>query len=164
MKGSSHSSDANSNEWMKEMLQNWEVWARSGSFLAGAVVILAVHYVVFRVIERFSRRTPRILDTSLVRHCRGPARLVIPLVVVSFVLPHLTMSPTLRDFMKHLLSLCFIWSAAWFIIEMTSALDDPFLTRMISRQRITWLPEKYIVNSRSSSASYLSLLAYWLWC
>jgi small-conductance mechanosensitive channel len=115
---------------MKEILQNWEVLAQVFGLLGGAVVIgLVGHYIIFRTAEGITAHTKSALDTSLVRHSRGPFRLIIPLFAVRFVLPLLEISPALLDFIKPVLSLCFIGSFAWLIIRMTSVLDDFILTR-----------------------------------
>ena len=115
---------------MREILQSWEAMARAFGLLGGAVIIaLAGHYIIFKVAEGITGRTQSVLDTSLVKHFRGPFRLIIPLFVVRFVLPLLEISPTLIDFVKNILSLCFIASFAWLIVRMTFVLDDLVLTR-----------------------------------
>jgi len=115
---------------MKEILQSWGALAQAFGLLGGAVIIgLLGHYIIFKTAEGITSRTKSVLDTSLVKHSRGPFRLIIPLFVVRFVLPLLEMPPALLDFMKHFLSLCFIGSFAWLLIRMTFVLDDFILTR-----------------------------------
>ena len=115
---------------MREILHNWEALVRVCGFLGGAVVVgLVGHLIVFTILDHITRRTQSVFDTSLVRQCRGPFRLIFPLFLVRFVLPVTEMSPALLDFVKHLLSLCFIASVAWLIIRLTSVLDDLVLTR-----------------------------------
>jgi small-conductance mechanosensitive channel len=115
---------------MKEALYSWEAVARAFGVLGGAVIIgLVAHYIIFKTAEGVTRHTKSVLDTSLVKHSRGPFKLIIPLFVVRFVLPLLEMAPVVLDFIKCLLSLCFIGSFAWLIIRMTFVLDDFILTR-----------------------------------
>ncbi|NVL93322.1 MAG: mechanosensitive ion channel, partial [Desulfobacterales bacterium] len=115
---------------MKEILQGWETMARGFGLLGGTILLALVgHYLIFKTIERVSKRTKTVFDASLVQHCSQPTRFIAILLAVSFVLPLLMIPPTMLDFVKHLLSLCFIASVAWLIIRMTSVLDDLVLTK-----------------------------------
>ncbi|UCD72152.1 MAG: mechanosensitive ion channel [Syntrophobacterales bacterium] len=115
---------------MREILQSWEAMARVFGLFGGAIIIaLAGHYIIFKVAEGITGRTQSVLDTSLVKHFRGPFRVIIPLFVVRFVLPLLEISPTTIEFVKNIFSLCFIASFAWLIVRMTLVLDDIILTR-----------------------------------
>jgi small-conductance mechanosensitive channel len=115
---------------MREILQSWEALIGAFGILGGAIVIaLFGHYLVFKAIEGVSKRTETIFDASLVQHCSQPMRFLAILLAVSFVLPLLKIPPTMLDFVKHLISLCFIASVAWLIIRFTSVLDDLVLSR-----------------------------------
>ena len=115
---------------MNEILQSWQALVRAFGLLGGAVLVgLAGHFIIFKTLEHITRRTQNVFDASLVDHCRGPFRLIFPLFLVRFVLPLLEISPTILDFVKHVLSLCFIASVAWLIIRLTSVLDDLMLSR-----------------------------------
>jgi len=115
---------------MREILQSWEALIRAFGILGGVIVIaLLGHYLIFRAIEGVSKRTKTIFDASLVQHCSQPTRFLAILLAVSFVLPLLKISPTMLDFAKHVISLCFIASVAWLIIRFTSVLDDLVLSR-----------------------------------
>lgn len=115
---------------MKEILQNWEALIRAFGILGGTIVIALVgHYLIFHTVKRVSKLTKTIFDASLVQHCSQPMRVIITLLAVSFVLPLLKISPTMLDFVRHLLSLCFIASVAWLIIRFTFVLDDLILSR-----------------------------------
>lgn len=110
---------------MSEIMQNWGVLARVFSYLCAAIILgLIIHYLSFLVFEHLARRTQTILDDSLVKHSRSPSRLIIILIIVSFALPLLNLSPKALDLLRHIISLCFIGSVAWLIIQMTSILDD----------------------------------------
>jgi small-conductance mechanosensitive channel len=115
---------------MKEILQSWESLARAFGILGGTIFLALIgHYLIFKTIERISKRTRTIFDASIVKHCGQPMRIIIILLAVSFVVPLLKMSPTMLDFVKHLLSLCFIASVAWVIVRFTFVLDDLVLSR-----------------------------------
>jgi hypothetical protein len=56
--------------------------------LVGAVLAaLGIHPLLFTTLDRVTRRTRSVIDNSLVRHSRGPARLLLPLVAVFLSLP-----------------------------------------------------------------------------
>ncbi|MBW1854974.1 MAG: hypothetical protein JRJ00_09900, partial [Deltaproteobacteria bacterium] len=110
---------------MSEIMQNWGVLAWVFSYIGSAIILgLIIHYLSFLVFENLARRTHTILDDSLVKHSRSPSRLIIILMIVSFTLPLLNLSPKALDLLRHIISLCFIGSVAWLIIQMTSILDD----------------------------------------
>jgi len=110
---------------MPEIMQNWGALARVFSYIGSAIILgLIIHYLSFLVFEHLARRTQTILDDSLVKHSRSPSRLIIILIIVNFALPLLNLSPKALDLLRHLISLCFIGSVAWLIIQMTSILDD----------------------------------------
>jgi len=115
---------------MEEFLQNWETVIWSLGLLAAVVILgIILHYLLFYTIERMARRTQTILDDSLVKNCRRPLQLVIPLIAVSIVLPLLKISPTILAALKHVLSLAVIASVAWLFIRTTYVLDDIVLSR-----------------------------------
>ena len=115
---------------MKEILESWEALARALGLLGGTIVLALIgHYLIFKTVERVSRRTKTIFDASLVKHCSQPTRFIIILLAVSFVLPLLRIPTTMVDFVRHLLSLCFIASVGWLIIRFTFVLDDLILSR-----------------------------------
>jgi small-conductance mechanosensitive channel len=115
---------------MDALITNWEGWIFSLAILAGAVILSLIgHYLLFYALERAARHTRTILDNSLAVHCRGPLRLLIPLLVVSFLSPLLTIPPTALAVLKHLLSLGTIASVAWLVIRTTNVLDDFILSR-----------------------------------
>lgn len=115
---------------MREILKEWEMLVRALGILGGAIVLaLVAHYLIFKTLERVSKRTKTVFDASLVQHCSQPMRFVIVLLAISFVLPLLNMPPTMLDFVKHLLSLCFIASVAWLIVRFTFVLNDLILSR-----------------------------------
>ena len=110
---------------MKQLLQSWEgAVLPIGVMVAAILTAIAGHYLLFRILDRFAKRTPTALDDSLVRHCRGPARIIIPLLAVHFVIPIIELSPPVLIFCKQTLSLLLIISVAWLVIKMTHVLED----------------------------------------
>jgi small-conductance mechanosensitive channel len=115
---------------MKWLLANWEALVLALGILIGAVVLgLIVHFILFTAMGRVARRTQAIFDDSFVKHFRRPLQLLIPLLVVSFVLSALTISPRILAVLRQLLSLGIITSVAWLVVRTTNVLDDVILNR-----------------------------------
>jgi len=115
---------------MLEITQNWWVWIRFCVVLATALLVgFIIHYMSFLILERLTKHTKNTFDDSMVKYCREPSRLVILLIVVSFILPLLNLPPKILELLKHIISLCFIASVAWLLIQMSFALEDVILRR-----------------------------------
>ena len=115
---------------MFAFMQNWGVGAQFFSHLGAAIVLgLLIHFILFGILERIARHTPTNFDDLLVKHCRGPFRIIILLTILSITIPLLTVSPGIVDFLKHVTGLCFIASIAWLFIQLTFILDDYVITQ-----------------------------------
>lgn len=115
---------------MNGAVQHWEAIIRSLALGAGAIMSgLIIHYLLFSAIERMARRTQTILDDSIVKNCGRPLRLLVPLLVVSFVLPLARITPAILDPIKHIVSLGVIGTVAWLLVRMTYVVDDVILSR-----------------------------------
>jgi small-conductance mechanosensitive channel len=115
---------------MNVILQNVEklVWPL-GTLVAAVLGALLVHHLLFRMLDRLARGTKTMLDDSLVRHLRPPARLIIPILAVSFLLPLLTVPPRMLIFFKQTFSLLLIISVAWLLIKLMYVLEDLILNQ-----------------------------------
>ena len=115
---------------MNLILQNVEklVWPL-GTLAAAVLGALLVHHLLFRMLDRLARGTKTILDDSLVRHLRRPARLIIPILAVSFLLPLLIAPPPMLIFLKQTFSLLLIISVAWLLIKLVYVLEDLILNQ-----------------------------------
>jgi small-conductance mechanosensitive channel len=96
---------------------------------AGLLIGLVVHTVVFKSAERLSRTTETILDNLLVKHCRGPARLIVPLFTIHFLLPLVKVSQGVLVFLTQILGSLVTLSVAWLIIKLTSVFEEFILDR-----------------------------------
>jgi small-conductance mechanosensitive channel len=93
--------------------------------LAAAVISgLALHVAVFAALKRVAGTTGSIIDDSLVRHSRNPARLLLPLAAVLMVLPFLPIPEELVAVTRHGVILGLIAAVAWLAISLTAVFDD----------------------------------------
>ncbi|MGD8253319.1 MAG: mechanosensitive ion channel [Syntrophobacterales bacterium] len=115
---------------MNVILQNLEklLWPL-GALVAALLVALLVHHVLFRMLDRFARGTKTIVDDSLVRHLRRPARLIIPILAVSFLLPLLRLPPRILIVLQQTFSLLLIIAVAWLFIKLVYVFEDLILNQ-----------------------------------
>jgi small-conductance mechanosensitive channel len=115
---------------VKELLQNWEAITIPLGIIAVTVLLaVAAHYVLFKILNRFARRTDSILDDALVKHCAGPARLIIPLLAVSFVATLVRFPAGILPLVKQTLALLWIVGVAWLVIRLAYAVEDLILSQ-----------------------------------
>jgi small-conductance mechanosensitive channel len=100
-------------------LQNWESYALSLGVLLSAVVCgLILHYLLFKFMARVSRGFRTITAASIVKYCRPPSRLLLPLLVLRLSLPLAEMTPEVWNFADHTLGLGIILALAWLMIKL----------------------------------------------
>ena len=115
---------------MLETSQDWGVLIRFCGILAIALLVgFIIHYMFFLILERITKHTKNTFDDSLVKYCREPSRLIVLLMVLSFILPLLNLPPKILELLKHIISLCFIASTAWLLVKITYVLDDFILSQ-----------------------------------
>ena len=99
------------------------LWS-AGILLAAVLAALGIHFVLFSTLARITRRTRSMVDDSLVRHARRPARLLLALVSLFLALPATPLPDALEGPIAHGVGLGFIAAVAWLVVAMTSVVDD----------------------------------------
>ncbi len=100
-------------------------WLWSSGILAAAVVAaLGAHRVLYSALDRVTRRTRSVIDNSLVRHSRRPARLLLILGALFLTLPATPIPEPVEGPIQHGVGLVVIAAVAWLIIAMTHVVDD----------------------------------------
>jgi small-conductance mechanosensitive channel len=113
-----------------EFFQNWVFVAKAlGALLISGLIGLGAHFLVFSLIKRLARRTPSPVDDAFIKHCRGPLKIVFPLLALSLFLPVLSLSDAFLSPVRHLISVGVIASVTWLLIRATKALEDVLLAR-----------------------------------
>jgi small-conductance mechanosensitive channel len=113
------------------MLANWKVIAESGGLFAGSIILgLVAHALLFWLGGRVARRTETMLDGALLEHCRKPARVLLPLLVVEITLPMQPLPPGVLELLRHALSIGLILAMAWLAARLTRVMDDVVLARL----------------------------------
>jgi len=97
-----------------DILKNWQGYA----YLGGAVVLgLIAQYILLKILTVTDRRTASDILGVIARHCKGPLKLIIPLLVVHIFIPVIDFPENQLLFLKHILSLILIISVAWLAIR-----------------------------------------------
>jgi small-conductance mechanosensitive channel len=115
---------------LSQLLPDLHAGIVSLGILAAAIACgLIANSVGFAVLRRISARAGGAIEPSLERHCRAPARLVVPAATADPVLPMLRISPAGQAVMGHLISLVLIGAVAWLIVGLTSVAGDAILAK-----------------------------------
>jgi small-conductance mechanosensitive channel len=100
-------------------------WLLSLAIVAGLIILgLLLHWVLFGLAKRIAARTARPVDNFLIRRARAPARLLIPLLLVSFALPELPLEPHTTESFGRLVAMGFIAAAAWLVMAVINVVED----------------------------------------
>ncbi|MFH1368438.1 MAG: mechanosensitive ion channel domain-containing protein [Elusimicrobiota bacterium] len=114
---------------MDYLLKSLEALWRPAAFLAGSVVLgLVLHYVLYAVFKKLTKKSDNVLDDAMVKYSKKPARLILCLLAVNFVLPALEFAPSLSGAISRFISICWIVSFAWLVIQAPNVLKV-FITR-----------------------------------
>jgi small-conductance mechanosensitive channel len=107
------------------ILASWQVWCWSLAYAAGALVAaLVIHFLLFGILTRLSRRTKTGLDESLARHFREPARWIAVFIALRLVMPLLSIPAGPAELSKHIFGLALIILVSWMLIKSTYVLSD----------------------------------------
>ena len=110
---------------MLETIANWEMWTKTSVILGVGIFLgLILHFILFRIFAGIAKRTKTTFDDSLIKHTLNPTRILFLLIVIRFLLPLLNLGVGELAFLKHFMSLCFIVSTAWLLVNMTSVVED----------------------------------------
>jgi hypothetical protein len=107
------------------LLATGREWLWSSGILVGAILAaLGIHRLLFTTLDRVTRRTKSVIDNSLVRHSRRPARLLLPLVAVFLALPATPLPEAVEGPIQHGVGLGLIAAVGWLIVSLMEVVDD----------------------------------------
>jgi len=115
---------------MNRYIETLPPWLWSVVVLAGMAVIgLIVQWLLFALVERVAARTRRLSQGFLIKRARAPARLLIPLLLISMMLPDLALPARLTDPLERLVAMGFIAGMAWLVIALLEGVEDTIAMR-----------------------------------
>lgn len=108
-------------------------WGRSLLSLVGLALAVAgalvVHAIVFALLQRLAAKPQRVIEASLYRHARRPARWLLLLLAMLVALPLVPLPELARLALQHVVSLGVIAACAWGVILATEVLADLIASR-----------------------------------
>jgi len=127
-----------------------QVWFGSGgAVLRGAVLLLVavgaglvVHRIVFSTLRRLARPGGRVVDDSLLKHGKAPARLILPIIAAFVALPGLGLPPSVEAVVRHLVAIGMIASFSWLSIALTEVFQDLVAERYVLTARDNLMARK----------------------
>ncbi len=96
---------------------------------AAAIAGLVLYSIFFRLMSRQARRTSGVLDDSLVKHCRKPARMAVPLLSLYLSIQFVSISGELDKPLGRVIGVLLVFSIAWLLVRLTSVLEDLILSK-----------------------------------
>ncbi len=110
---------------------DWYLLLRNAAIIFGSLAIsILVLYILFRTIAYIARIRPnKTLYASLGRNFKRPFKYAIPLLVLIFILPYLSLSYTMHQVLDHLFSILFIAALAWIIVSLLPVIEDVMLCK-----------------------------------
>jgi small-conductance mechanosensitive channel len=110
--------------WLKFIAHFHDLlWSLSGVGLALVLGALA-HRAIFGVLERLKPRLPPGLVDSLMRRTRSPARIVLPLLAVSMMMPSLPVDSQIFLFWERLVGMAVICLIGWLCLIGLVVIED----------------------------------------
>lgn len=112
-------------------MHEWKPWLPALGLLAGgALLALVAHYLLLLVARRGAEQTgKKAIYASLIRHGRGPLRLLLPLFAVFAVSPQLPLPPNITDALEHVAGLALIASVAWLAVALLRVGEEALAVR-----------------------------------
>src|ERR1700680_172623 len=102
---------------MELFMKNWHAWIWSVGTLAAAILIaLALHAVLFFILNRLARRKGDVFINSVVRHAQKPTRWILPLLTLMVALPTAHFSESVLTPIERAIGLGLIAATAWLVI------------------------------------------------
>ncbi len=110
---------------MQQPLVYWHTWGVPvGVVVLSVCLAVAGHWLVFGGAAAVAARRTWVLEPSIVRRVRAPARLLLALMAAVVTMPVLPLSRAAASGLQHLLGLALITAAAWVVVELTWVADD----------------------------------------
>jgi small-conductance mechanosensitive channel len=109
----------------KEIFQDWGWFVAVAGTIGGALLLgLGIHYLIFKVGGRLAQKTQRILGNSLLKHCRSPSKVILPILVAYHLLPLVDVPPKYIGICERIFILLLIISVAWLVVNLTYVFED----------------------------------------
>ncbi len=113
---------------LEPALENWLI--AIGELALAVVAALVLHWLLFAVADRATRRTVSTIDESVVEHSRNAVSVLMPLAAVFLAMPLVPLPPDVATPFRYFLGLCLVAGTAWLLVALTWIADDLFLAHL----------------------------------
>lgn len=121
---------------MDRILQYLSDWIFSISALGAAVIIgITVYWVITYIVSVIASRKSSLHYAAILKQCRGPLRIIFPLIFLSLFLPLLEFPKHAVDILDNVLSVLVVLSFTWLFIRLIHVLEDLILSIYDIRQK-----------------------------
>lgn len=115
-------------DWFRSI--DWNEVGFSVLIVGGAVALGYVALpLVFRLLERWTRRTDSPVDDKALQYLRRPLRWLLPLIALRLALPLTAISPEGIDDLNHALFIGVIFAVAWLLWRTILMIEDLLVSR-----------------------------------
>ncbi|MFC1538190.1 mechanosensitive ion channel family protein [Candidatus Latescibacterota bacterium] len=113
---------------MKEIFLGYTPVFRILFILTASIVLgFIVDFLLFKFIGIIAKRTQTLFGDSFVKHCHGPFRWIIILIIINFALPLLELLQPFYSIIENILSIGFIISIAFLLVKLTLVFEEVIL-------------------------------------
>lgn len=138
---------------------HWHHLVISTALLAGAIIAgLIAHRLGFAIFRRLDRH-PSKLSQLLMRDCRAPLRLALPVYAVDLVTPLLHFPPEVSDLLQHLLGLLEIGAITWLFITAALALSESLIAHFQITETDEFRARRIVTQIRIFRRILMTLIA-----
>ncbi len=110
---------------MNYILTHWQNLLLSvGVLIAVMIAARVVHYIVFSILARLVQKPERVIEASIVRHGRRPAKWIFPLLALLVAVPLVPLAMVIRNAVEHVVGLGLIAAIAWVVILAIEVVAD----------------------------------------
>ena len=132
------------------------VGVNAGVFVAAVAAGLILAAVAIALLKRLAERTKSPLDESIVRHCAGPLKLIVPLLALDIVMPSLAIPAVVNDPIRHVIGLLLIFGVSWLVMRLSVVIEDV----LIGKFRVDVKDNLKARQVRTQFAVFKRLLAF----
>lgn len=98
-----------------------DTFLTAGVLVGVALLAVLLHAVIFAIAAKAAQRTPLKGDEVVVHKLRGPARIILTVLAVQFVMPSMPMLDAVRLPLRHAFSLTLTLAVTWFLVQLIRA-------------------------------------------
>jgi small-conductance mechanosensitive channel len=111
------------------ILNTWSDWGWTLVIVVAAVAVaLAIHRIVFSLIERLIRTKTRVVN-SVLRLANAPAMALFIILAIFLVLPILTIPLEMKSSLERVLAFTFTGAMGWLAFKLTWVINDVVAAR-----------------------------------